>query len=81
MNLMDKFSTEHRMPTLFSRISVSCFDILDLMSGRGAAIIFRKSGITELINLQREGLSVLSQNPGAAIDAGVIRRFRASIGG
>ena len=27
------------MPTLLSRISVSCFDILDSMSGRGGAII------------------------------------------
>jgi len=40
-NFLKKFSEEHRMPTLRSRISVSCFDILDSMSGRvGATISF-----------------------------------------
>ena len=38
-NFLEKFSEEHRMPTLRSRISVSCFDILDSMSGREGAII------------------------------------------
>ena len=38
-NFLEKFSEEHQMPTLLSRISVSCFDILDSMSGRGGAII------------------------------------------
>ena len=39
INFAGKFSLEHRMPTLLSMISVSCFDILDSMSGRGEAII------------------------------------------
>lgn len=55
-NFVGKFSGEHRIPTLLSRISVNCFDILGSMSGRaGSHHLFRKSGITELINLQREG--------------------------
>ena len=35
--LHEQFSKKHRMPTLVLRISVSCFDILDSMSGRGGA--------------------------------------------
>ena len=38
-NFLRKFSEEHQMPTLLTRISVSCFDILDSMSGREGVII------------------------------------------
>jgi hypothetical protein len=38
-NFLENLSEEHQMPTLLSRISVSCFDILDSVSGRGGVII------------------------------------------
>ena len=46
INFLEKFSEEHRMPTLPLRISVSCFDVLDSVSGRGGAIISLESRVS-----------------------------------